>query len=116
MDSDTTQEDQGRLTPRRTALAAALACLPVLVEAAVALAMSANRESIKAHAALLREPTMSPRSTIGGVDVLLEAGLGPILAMCGGPVVSVERRRAKVLSFAAGEGAVVGSLTCPSWR
>ena len=31
--SDTTQEDQGRLTPRRAALAAALACLPVLVAA-----------------------------------------------------------------------------------
>lgn len=33
--SDTTQEDQGRLTPRRAALAAALACLPVLVGAAI---------------------------------------------------------------------------------
>lgn len=33
--SDTTQEDQGRLTPRRAALAAALACLPVLVGATI---------------------------------------------------------------------------------
>jgi hypothetical protein len=39
--SDTTQEHQGRLTPRRAAFAAALACLPVLV-AANMLAMRAK--------------------------------------------------------------------------
>jgi hypothetical protein len=42
MNSDTTQEDQGRLTPRRAALAAALACLPVLVAAGRLLAMIAK--------------------------------------------------------------------------
>jgi hypothetical protein len=49
--SDTTQEDQGRLTPRRAALAAALACLPVLVAAVNIVSHEHRLEGwIKAHA------------------------------------------------------------------
>jgi hypothetical protein len=120
MNSDTTQEDQGRLTPRRAALAAALACLPVLVAAAELLAMIAKRRgSIGAHAFVLhkigvpmsehRSRNARERSSIERWqhNILLLVALGPILAMCWSCRVSVESRRAKSSVFS---GANLGSL------
>lgn len=50
MDSGTTQEDQGRLTPRRAALAAAFACLPVLVAMHMLAVDGKGGTLIEAHA------------------------------------------------------------------
>lgn len=79
--SDTTQEVQGRLTPRRAALAAALACLPVLVEAAdiVSIACKSGVANRSAFAKFLA--TVIWRCCGADADVLLDAGLGPILAV-----------------------------------
>lgn len=94
MNSDTTQEVQGRLTPRRADLAAALACLPDLVVAVILLAECARwGRLIEAHALVLHDIEVSgivrnrgatcAASTIVefGDNVHLAAGLGPILTM-----------------------------------
>lgn len=109
--SDTTQEDQGRLTPLRAALAAALACFPVLVAAANIVSderklrgtdRGASAKFLcKGHAAgvqpLLRNVYVCvlvsrSRGCDVGVHVLLDAGLGPILAVLVVLEVSVESR------------------------
>ena len=78
--SDTTQEDQGRLTPRRAALAAALACLPVLVAAAQLLAMSANSgELVGAHFAKFPCDGLLPR--FGATSRCMRSSIDPAVAM-----------------------------------
>jgi hypothetical protein len=78
--SDTTQEDQGRLTPRRAALAAALACLPVLVAAADSLAMSADwEELIEAHFAKFLCDRLLPR--FGATSRCMRSSLDLAIAM-----------------------------------
>lgn len=63
MNSDTTQEDQGRLTPRRAALAAELACLPDLVAATELLAIilyGGEDDNRGAFTAAITVPTLLP--------------------------------------------------------
>jgi hypothetical protein len=112
--SDTTQEHQGRLTPRRAALAAELACLPVLVEAALLLAGSAKRGIwTEAHSLLLHAPRRRPcallavrmRMWIHRCDKTYSSWLAWVpFWRCGDPGVLVRRSQGKVSRFFADGG------------